>query len=615
MSELPPGFVLDQAAAVPAPEPSGLPPGFVLDTQPGTRAPAAQPEPSTWEKFKAGLGAIAEDPSRLGQVGPGRLVPAFKGAVTLPGDVYTGKVDPRSDEGITRAMDMAMFFNPMPVGVTTQGLQGVPRAAQESVTARIFGDGAARPVPQAVAPVAATPSVAEAAGRLGVEVPVAVASDSRTVQALGGLTKNVPFAGAPLKAASERSLQQMGESAGRIAEGYGGASVPEAGASVREAITSGWKGRTAANESRLYGRVDSLVNPQARMPLESTRGVVADILARRASSRIDDTGPAVGFVEGAIKDAGGLTYEGIKNLRTNLGEKLKNPQALASAGVSQQELRAIYGGLSNDLRASVQAGGGQEALSAFNAANAYSAAVSRRAESLQRIVGAKSDEQLVERLTAAASSKGRADVTLLTQARKAAGAEAWDDLAGAVVSRLGRDGDNNFSPLRFLTDIGKMSPQGRALLFDATGRGDLSRSLTDLATVSSRFKALQTYANPSGTAQNVGFGAAAAGLMADPVTTMATVLTGNVVARMLAAPAGASSMAKWATAYERAVKNPSAATAAALKVASKNLASTATQKFGVAAEVGLLTKALNDNVYLGGMRSGRAAQENEGDRR
>lgn len=58
----------------------------------------------------------------LGQTWPARMAKSAYGAVTLPGDVYAGRVDPLSDEGIGRAADLA--------GVTASGtFAGAPRGA------------------------------------------------------------------------------------------------------------------------------------------------------------------------------------------------------------------------------------------------------------------------------------------------------------------------------------------------------------------------------------------------------------------------------------------------------------------------------------------------------
>lgn len=52
---------------------------------------------------------------------PSRMVQAAWGAATLPGDVYAGRVDPSSDEGIARANDLA--------GLVTLGSGAVPGEA------------------------------------------------------------------------------------------------------------------------------------------------------------------------------------------------------------------------------------------------------------------------------------------------------------------------------------------------------------------------------------------------------------------------------------------------------------------------------------------------------
>jgi hypothetical protein len=106
MSELPPGFVLDQAPA------ASLPEGFTLDPS----GPAEKPL-SQWELFKRGLAAIGDKPSLALNVGPFRMAREFPGAVadaaTLPGDVYAGKVDPTSPEGIDRTAGLAMLATPV----------------------------------------------------------------------------------------------------------------------------------------------------------------------------------------------------------------------------------------------------------------------------------------------------------------------------------------------------------------------------------------------------------------------------------------------------------------------------------------------------------------------
>lgn len=133
MAELPPGFVLDEPVAAPAAGGAtpGLPPGFVLDATP---APApAQPAKTPW---KGGILPISEGPdgkpqfdSNAGIFGIARDIAksAVSGA-TLPGDVYAGKVDPMSDEGIGRSFELAQFASPLSVANKSRMVMTPPQS-------------------------------------------------------------------------------------------------------------------------------------------------------------------------------------------------------------------------------------------------------------------------------------------------------------------------------------------------------------------------------------------------------------------------------------------------------------------------------------------------------
>jgi hypothetical protein len=133
MAELPPGFVLDQPASAPTAGVAtpGLPPGFILDATP---APApAQPAKTPW---KGGILPISEGPdgkpqfdSNAGIFGIAKDIAksAVSGA-TLPGDVYAGKVDPMSDEGIGRSFELAQFASPLSVANKSRMVMTPPQS-------------------------------------------------------------------------------------------------------------------------------------------------------------------------------------------------------------------------------------------------------------------------------------------------------------------------------------------------------------------------------------------------------------------------------------------------------------------------------------------------------
>ena len=145
------------------------------------------------------------------------------------------------------------------------------------------------------------------------------------------------------------------------------------------------------------------------------------------------------------------------------------------------------------------------------------------------------------------------------------------------------------------------SPQAKSILFG--NAGPHRRALDDIMTISERLKQVgQRFGNPSGTAQNANFAGLGAGLVAAPLTTLATAVGGAAAARILAAPAAASSAVKWSRAYAALSTRPSAHTLAAYQVASRNLINTAGIK--EAATVDFL------RAVQGGM-SGRSEDENQ----
>ena len=456
---------------------------------------------------------------------------------------------------------------------------GVPLGALGGAAGRYMAGASGAPPIAGAGPTGA--DVAAAGGRLGVEVPKAVASDSMAVQRAGAAVRNVPFAGDPLVKASERAMSQLGTAADDVARGLGGSDAAVAGANVRDAIGVGWKGRVDTTIGKLYNAVKQRVDPNAVTKLTNTESVAAKIKAIRQAAKLQNpTGGAVDAVQKAIDDPAGLTYEGVMRLRSDIGRLIDSPN-LTSADIPQAELRRVYGALTKDLGETVQNAGGAAARSAWERANKFTAAASKRKEELQKIVSAPNDEGVMNRLMLAASTKGSANVDLLRKAKSAIGPDTWDEVAGTLVSRMGRDKQGQFSGQRFLTDYGNLSDEAKNLLFKGTGRADLGRALDDIATVSSRFKDLQKFSNPSGTSQNVAGGSMLAGMAVDPVTTIGTIIGARGLASVLASPASASSMARWAKVYTATVTNPTAASYAALDRASRNFAATIGERSGV----------------------------------
>jgi hypothetical protein len=467
------------------------------------------------------------------------------------------------------------------IGQPIEDVTGVPREYTEFAAQMATpGLGMSR-APTVVKPLGPGQEVAAAANRLSasgapVQVPVAVATDSMPLQRAAATARNVPLAGDPLVKAADRTLGQLGTKAGEVAADYGGGTVQGAGDAARTGIKDYITGKSADTSAQFYKRVDDAVDPAIKTDLTATRTAAQGILDRRANAAIADPSGAVKRIEEAVTKPGGLNYDGIKDLRGYVRELKDNPSLLPS-DISGKELDSIYNGLTKDLKSSVYNAGGDKAATAFERANKHYALLSDRRESLAKIIGANGDmpvERVFDRLAGMASSSSRADISKLAQARKAIGADDWNEFASGVVQKLGRDVEGKFSPERFLTAYGKISDAGKEVLFRSGGKSNLANHLDDIATVSSRFKELRKFANPSGTSQSVFGGLEGAALMHSPLATIGTVAGARLLATALARSAGAASVAKLSRAQLALATAPTPSRVAAYTIAARNFINT-----------------------------------------
>ncbi len=212
--------------------------------------------------------------------------------------------------------------------------------------------------------------------------------------------------------------------------------------------------------------------------------------------------------------------------------------------------------------------------------------------------GGKSDEALFTAIDAYARSGSRGDIGTLSKLVRAVPEQDRGDLAGAVIRNLGispRTGQ--FSPDVFVSQWKTYTPQAKAILFG--NAGPQRQALDDIAVISDRLKQIGSrFGNPSGTAQNANFLGLATGLVTAPLTTLASAIGGFGVAKILSAPAGASSVAKWSKAYSGLLTKPSPQALGLFQVASRNLANNA-QALGIQSSVGDLMRALQSPATSG----------------
>jgi hypothetical protein len=189
--------------------------------------------------------------------------------------------------------------------------------------------------------------------------------------------------------------------------------------------------------------------------------------------------------------------------------------------------------------------------------------------------GQKSDEALFNTIHGLAQKGG--DVKTLARLMQQLPQEMRGDLAGSLIRNLGVNRAGNFTLDQFASQWKNITPQAKSIMFG--NAGPHVTALNDIAIIADRLKEVKgRFGNPSGTAQNSLFAALAAIMGSSVLGAAKTVAlggAGHVVARVLASPAGASSIVKYARAVERANQAASPANIAAVNLMQRNLANTA----------------------------------------
>jgi hypothetical protein len=580
----------------------------------------------------------------------GRPVPTDKSKHVVIRDPRDGqvKVFARSDDtsGAGSANVAGIDVPLMPEG----GLTGISRVLAPGLATGPLArtPGAARAVEAVTQPggQASRNEIVQAAGRLGeygtpVEVPRAIASDSFVTQQTGAGLRNIPFAGDPIIRNTEKAIEQLGKATGRVAENLGGASIEDAGALAKTNLLETINPKSKAIVDEAYNAVDAAIDPTMLHPLDATASLAAEMRARNVAAGQPGGSKALDLVSRAIakpeappdsqlvkdlfaklgnREAAqnlaarlgetaaeaapeGLTYHGIKDLRTRVGQLMD--QKILPPEWSGTELKRLYGSLTEDLGNAVERSGNTSARALWQRANATAAEVAQQRKDLAGIVGLKGDASNAEvfnRIKAAAGGNSRADIDLLMKAKHSIG-ENWDKVASAVTADFGKNTQGIWQPGKFLKDWEKLSPAGKSALY---GTGAHRQALEDIAKISTRWPQLQKFQNPSGTTRGFGIAGGVGAFAFDPLHALSLLLEPThaagigsmfLLGRALAKPATAASVSAWSRAYERMARapRPSAATIAQFTMQSRNLANNLNSQFGTDVSPSDFLKAVQGN--------------------
>ena len=346
--------------------------------------------------------------------------------------------------------------------------------------------------------------ITDASETAGVEVPtIMTTSDSlagRGARMAARKMAEVPFVGAPLmnsiSSLPRRFSEKADELAGRVASG---ASTNPAvtGEIATEGLKHWITGTSRDYMHKIYSGVSKSIPRTMRGHMASTRLKVRDLVKSDYDAASEINRPAIDLVSDALNRVDGLSYEGLLQLRTNVGAKLDDA-VMAGAGTAKPALKQIYGSLTDDLIALTK-NAGPRAARAWKAANDEFKIENAKRKAVVKLVGrdaARSGEAVVDRLITMAGTKSTADINTLLKIRTVMGPEAWDGVAGSAIHRLGRATDNNWSFNQFATHYSGLSTSGKKALFRDKG---VLEELDALHTLTKEFKNVERYGNPSGT--------------------------------------------------------------------------------------------------------------------
>ncbi len=446
--------------------------------------------------------------------------------------------------------------------------------------------------------------VLEAAGRLGVEVPKGVATDSRALQAVTQASRQIPFFGSRVEGAIAKTGEGLEEAVdtgvSRLSGVTGGREA--VGSAARQSLERGIEKldtRADAAFSRLRGAIDA----NADVPLDN--GVVQSvdkIMQARAAAGADGI-PMDGLknvIELATRPEG-ASFNGLQRARSDIGKAIKWDQR--NGGFMAGDLKQAYGALSDameDVVRKTARGDPDNAARLLLSANDTFGKVVGETKELSRFLANGSDERIVDRIISYGSEKaGRGDLAKLNMLRRSMDADEWNNVSALALDRMGRNQAGEFSTAFFTKNYNQMAPAAKDAMFGRTG-SNTRQWIDDISTVSNRMNEAGRAANFSNTARGVMTGAGVLGGSAyafnDPVNAMQDGLKTAAVAvpivYFLARPATAASMSRWSHAYENIVQKPTTAALASFNIASRNLANQMGEAAGIKIDPSAFLKLL-----------------------
>lgn len=261
MSDLPPGFVLDQPTTAAPPQASGLPAGFVLDnpSMSGIAEDMAKTVVPAVGRMAAGLAGLPADLAHL--YAPNQNDPNPLGSSGLGKDIepYTGSYQPQTEPG--KVLDKAIQFAPAVIGG--------PETLAAKLATRVVAPAVASEAAGKLTEGTAAQPYAELAGALAGGAGASMAANKLSALSAARGAAEIPTVD-EIKAAARAQYQHPDVQAVQI--------KPDVVSNLADTISSDLQhgqnsGFRPANEPKVFSAVDELKNAAA----EGRPATVADL--------------------------------------------------------------------------------------------------------------------------------------------------------------------------------------------------------------------------------------------------------------------------------------------------------------------------------------------------
>lgn len=343
--------------------------------------------------------------------------------------------------------------------------------------------------------------------------PMLALNGPKPVQQVGQMLKGLPGVGQPLQAAATRTAGQLKQGVSNLADGLGSAQTPfEAGGSAVRGAQAGVE-KLKATADALYAPLNELDESDVKIGALNTQSAIGKIFGKYPNipDWITQHAPKLASVQKTLQGAGGrLTFGELKSMRSDVGNMISDHSLVGN--VDQARLKQLYAAMSRDMEAGVSTTAkaeayrrganaadaltaGQRAQAILKRANGYYSAMHNRIGNvLDQVVNAPTNESAFNAIVAASRSGARADLQQITLLKRSIEPAQWRDVAAGVVHTMGRAADDTFSVAKFDTELMKMTPEGRRILF-----GDDTEQLEALGRIARQQKVAAAFYNHSNT--------------------------------------------------------------------------------------------------------------------